>query len=180
MFSAPIVKIQYLESYDLEKWGELKYAHKGDCGIDVRAAIEKPIIVDTICNNKVLSFIDHPLNYEAIKLIDNEYCNYIEIIPTGIKVAIPEGYHIEVRPRSGLAAKYGITVVNAPGSIDSGFLGEIKVILANLGKKYFIIKPGDRIAQIVLMKHEIINFSKTNQLDETERGENGFGSTGLN
>lgn len=99
------------------------------------------------------------------------------IIPTGLYVAIPEGYEIQIRPRSGLAAKKGITVLNAPGTIDADFRGEIGVILYNTGD-HFIIEPGERIAQAVLAKVEQIEWDEVATLDETERGEGGFGSTG--
>lgn len=99
-------------------------------------------------------------------------------VPTGIKVAIPEGFEIQVRPRSGLAAKSGVTVLNTPGTIDSDYRGEIKVILINLGEEDFTIKSGDRIAQLVVAPVTQGVFVKTDALDTTERGEGGFGSTG--
>ncbi len=99
------------------------------------------------------------------------------IIPTGLYVAIPEGYEIQIRPRSGLAAKKGITVLNAPGTIDADFRGEIGVILYNTGD-HFLIEPGERIAQAVLAKVDQIEWDEVTTLDETERGEGGFGSTG--
>ena len=99
------------------------------------------------------------------------------IIPTGLYVAIPEGYEIQIRPRSGLAAKRGITVLNAPGTIDADFRGEIGVILYNTGDP-FLIEPGERIAQAVLAKVEQIEWSEVTTLSKTERGEGGFGSTG--
>lgn len=99
-------------------------------------------------------------------------------VSTGIKVAIPCGYELQIRPRSGLAAKYGITVLNAPGTIDSDYRGEIKVILINHGPNTFIISPGDRIAQIVLAKVEQIEWVH-GELDETSRSACGFGSTGI-
>ena len=100
------------------------------------------------------------------------------LIPTGVKIAIPEGFEIQVRPRSGLAAKNGITVLNTPGTIDSDYRGEIKVILVNLGKDDFVIKNGERIAQLVVSPVTRGIFMEVKQLDETERGEKGFGSTG--
>lgn len=100
-------------------------------------------------------------------------------IPTGIKVEIPSGYEIQIRPRSGMAAKFGITVLNSPGTIDADFRGEIGVILINHGKQDFHIKNGDRIAQMVLNKFERIEFNETKDLSVTERGEGGFGSTGI-
>lgn len=102
----------------------------------------------------------------------------IELVPTGIKISIPEGYEAQIRPRSGLALKYGISMVNAPGTIDSDYRGEINVILINFGKKDFIVKRGERIAQMVINKVEVVDFTETDALDETERGEGGFGHTG--
>ena len=100
------------------------------------------------------------------------------MIPTGLFFAIPEGFEIQVRPRSGLAAKNGIIVLNTPGTIDSDYRGEVKVILANLGSEDFEVKNGDRIAQIVLAPVTIGAFEQVSELDETERGAGGFGSTG--
>ena len=100
------------------------------------------------------------------------------LIPTGVRIAIPEGFEVQVRPRSGLAAKNGVTVLNTPGTIDSDYRGEIKVILINLGKDDFVIKNGERIAQLVVAPVTQGIFVKVDALDETERGEKGFGSTG--
>ncbi|MBB5225445.1 dUTP diphosphatase [Treponema ruminis] len=100
------------------------------------------------------------------------------MIPTGLFFSIPEGYEIQVRPRSGLAAKNGVTVLNTPGTIDSDYRGEVKVILINLGNEDFEVKNGERIAQIVLAPVTIADFEQVSVLDETERGSGGFGSTG--
>lgn len=100
------------------------------------------------------------------------------MIPTGLFFAIPHGYEIQVRPRSGLAAKNGVTVLNTPGTIDSDYRGEVKVILINLGSEDFEVKNGDRIAQIVVSPVTICSFERVSELDETERGSGGFGSTG--
>ena len=100
------------------------------------------------------------------------------LIPTGLFFEIPVGYEIQVRPRSGLAAKNGVTVLNTPGTIDSDYRGEVKVILINLGKEDFVVNNGDRIAQIIVAPVTIGNFIKSETLSETERGEGGFGSTG--
>ena len=100
------------------------------------------------------------------------------IIPTGIYIALPEGFEAQIRPRSGLAAKFGITVLNTPGTIDADYRGEIKVILINLSKDTFEIKCGERIAQMVIARYEKANWIQTNSLDDTIRGKNGFGSTG--
>ncbi len=100
------------------------------------------------------------------------------MIPTGLFIELPQGYEAQVRPRSGLAAKYGITVANAPGTIDADYRGEIKVILINLSKDKFVINPGERIAQMVVAKHENVEWEEVEVLGETQRGEGGFGSTG--
>lgn len=100
------------------------------------------------------------------------------LIPTGLSIALPEGYEAQIRPRSGLAIKHGITVLNSPGTIDADYRGEIKVILINHGKEPFTIERGMRIAQMVVEKYETVNWDKVDSLDETARGEGGFGSTG--
>ena len=101
-----------------------------------------------------------------------------DMVPTGLTVAIPQGYEIQVRPRSGLAAKAGITCLNSPGTIDSDYRGELKVILINLGAEDFIIRRGDRIAQMVVAPVVQATWSEVDSLDETARGAGGFGSTG--
>ena len=100
-----------------------------------------------------------------------------KIIPTGLHVELPEGTFGMITPRSGLAAKNGISITNSPGVIDSSYRGEIKVILINLGDKSFDVHQGDRIAQLILMKYETIEFESVEELSETDRGEGGFGST---
>ena len=99
-------------------------------------------------------------------------------VPTGLSVAIPHGYEGQVRPRSGLAAKHGVTVVNTPGTVDSDYRGEIAVMLINLGTEPVTLAPLDRIAQIVFARHEIATLVEVSDLDETERGAGGYGSTG--
>ena len=99
------------------------------------------------------------------------------LVPTGLFLSIPEGYEGQIRGRSGLALKHGITLANGIGTIDSDYRGEIKIILINLGKEPFTINNGDRIAQLVLIKHEWIDFDLVGSLDETDRGEGGFGHT---
>ena len=101
-----------------------------------------------------------------------------EIIPTGISISVPKGFEIQIRPRSGLAAKYNITVLNTPGTIDSDYRGELKVILINLGQKKFKVEKGFRIAQMVLCPITKIEFEEVDNLDNTDRGKGGFGSTG--
>jgi dUTP pyrophosphatase len=100
------------------------------------------------------------------------------MIPTGLFIALPDGTEAQVRPRSGLAARYGISVLNSPGTIDADYRGEIKVILVNLSNEPFTVNPGERIAQLVIARYEKIEWSEVEVLDETERGEGGFGSTG--
>jgi dUTP pyrophosphatase len=101
-------------------------------------------------------------------------------VPTGLFIEIPEGFEAQVRPRSGLAAKKGITVLNSPGTIDADYRGEIKVILVNLSNEDFIIEDGERIAQLVVSKHESVEWETAIELIETKRGAGGFGSTGIN
>ncbi len=101
------------------------------------------------------------------------------MVPTGVRISLPAGYEAQVRPRSGLAAKSGISVLNSPGTVDSDYRGEIKVILINHSDVPFVIKDGDRIAQMVIARHETASFTVVTSLDETERGEGGFGSTGI-
>lgn len=101
------------------------------------------------------------------------------IVPTGLSFAIPSGYEIQLRPRSGLAAKHGVTVLNSPGTIDSDYRGEVKVILINLGTEDFTIFPEDRIAQMVVAPVEQAQFQVVDALSATERGQGGFGSTGV-
>lgn len=103
----------------------------------------------------------------------------IKLVSTGIKISIPEGFEAQVRPKSGLALKYGISVLNTPGTIDSGYRGEVKVILVNLGKEDYIIKKGKKIAQLVFARVECPELVESSELDETKRSNGGFGSTGL-
>lgn len=100
------------------------------------------------------------------------------LIPTGLFLEIPPGYEVQIRPRSGLALKHGITVLNSPGTVDADYRGEIKVLLINHGQEPFVISKGDRIAQMILAKHEVISWEVTSQLNATERGEGGYGSSG--
>lgn len=100
------------------------------------------------------------------------------MIPTGIYIELPEGYEAQIRPRSGLAAKFGVTVANAPGTVDADYRGEVKVILVNLSKDPFVINPGERVAQMVIAKYEKIEWEEVEELGDTERGDGGFGSTG--
>lgn len=118
----------------------------------------------------VCAFIEQPVTIQSGKFA---------MIPTGLYFEIPEGYEIQVRPRSGLAAKNGITVLNTPGTIDSDYRGELRIILINLGDKDFVINNGDRIAQIIIAAVTQAQFKIVDSLSETERGTGGFGSTGV-
>ncbi|MDR0507918.1 MAG: dUTP diphosphatase [Dysgonamonadaceae bacterium] len=100
------------------------------------------------------------------------------LIPTGIFIELPEGYEAQIRPRSGLAVKHGISITNAPGTIDSDYRGEIKVILVNLSKEPFVINDGERICQMVVARHERVEWEETGELNATKRGSGGFGHTG--
>ena len=103
----------------------------------------------------------------------------IKLIPTGVRIALPEGFEAQIRPRSGLALKNGISLVNSPGTIDSDYRGEIGVIVINLGENDFVVKRGDRIAQMVINRYEKVEWTECADLDETERGEEGFGHSGV-
>ena len=127
------------------------YATALSAGMDLRANLETPIIL-------------RPL----------ERC----LVPTGLFIALPQGYEAQVRPRSGLALKKGITVLNTPGTIDADYRGEIGVILVNLSAEDFVINDGERIAQMVVARHETVMWDAVETLDETERGAGGFGHTG--
>lgn len=133
------------------KWDVPAYATPLSAGVDLHANIDENIILK-------------PLERT--------------LVPTGLYMAIPAGYEGQVRPRSGMAAKHGITVLNTPGTIDADYRGEIKVILVNLSNEPFEIVPGERIAQMVFVKHETAEFVEVGSLDETQRGQGGFGSTG--
>lgn len=101
------------------------------------------------------------------------------IVKTGLYIALPAGFEAQVRPRSGLAAKKGITVLNSPGTVDADYRGEIGVILVNLSNEDFVVQDGERVAQLVIAKHERVNWQEVDVLNETERGAGGFGSTGV-
>jgi len=116
-------------------------------------------------------------------LSSNEYITIYPgtwlLVHTGIAIELPEGCEAQIRPRSGLALRNGITVLNAPATIDNDYTGEIQVLLINHGKRYFTVEPGMRIAQLVISKYEKIEFAVVSELNETERSNNGFGSTGI-
>lgn len=127
------------------------YETKASAGMDLRAFLNQPVVIQ-------------PLDRA--------------IIPTGLFIELPLGYEAQVRPRSGLAAKSGITVLNSPGTIDADYRGEIKIILVNLSKEAFSIHNGDRVAQMIISRHEQAEWLETVQLEESERGAGGFGHTG--
>ncbi|MEM1087459.1 MAG: dUTP diphosphatase [Pseudomonadota bacterium] len=141
-------RLEHFQNLDLPA-----YETSGSAGMDVRAAVpeEEPLVLRP---------------------------GMRAMVPTGLSIAIPEGYEIQMRPRSGLAAKYGITCLNSPGTIDSDYRGELKVILINHGTEPFMIARGERIGQIVLAPVTRIVWDEVDRLDETERGDGGFGSTG--
>ena len=128
------------------------YATPQSAGMDLRANIDEPITL-------------RPMERR--------------LIPTGLHIALPAGYEAQVRPRSGLALKHGLTVINAPGTVDADYRGEVGVLLINLGDKDFVINDGERIAQMVIARHETADFIAVEVLDETERGEGGYGHTGV-
>jgi len=101
------------------------------------------------------------------------------LVPTGLAFQIPAGYEMQVRPRSGLAAKYGVSILNSPGTVDSDYRGEVRIILINLGQEEFVVRQGDRIAQVAIRPVPKVNFVLVEELDSTTRGEKGFGSTGI-
>ena len=145
-----------------------KYAHKGDAGFDLRANVEE------IEND---NYLFNAIRFNTTTIILNTGGRVL--IPTGLYMAIPEGYELQIRPRSGLALKHGITVVNTPGTIDAVYRGNIGVILKNDGTEPFIIEQGDRIAQGVLNKVEEANLIETDSLDETDRSDSGYGKSGV-
>jgi len=128
------------------------YATEQSAGMDLRANLNEPIVLK-------------PLERR--------------LIPTGLHIALPVGYEAQVRPRSGLALKHGLTVLNSPGTIDADYRGEIGVVLINLSQNDFVVNDGERIAQMVIARHEQAEFVEVEALDETERGEGGYGHTGV-
>jgi len=129
-----------------------QYATSASAGVDLRANLDEPVVLEPLCR---------------------------AMVPTGLYLEIPVGYEAQVRPRSGLAAKKGISVLNAPGTIDADYRGEVKVILVNLSNDPFTIEPGERIAQMVFAAHEVAEWECVEELSDSERGAGGFGSTGV-
>lgn len=128
------------------------YATPQSAGMDIRANIEEPVTL-------------RPMERR--------------LIPTGLYIALPEGFEAQIRPRSGLALKHGITVLNTPGTVDADYRGEIMVLLVNFSDKDFIVNDGERIAQMIIARHETAAFTEVEVLDETERGAGGYGHTGV-
>ena len=128
------------------------YATAQSAGMDLRANIDEPIIL-------------RPMERQ--------------LIPTGLYMALPEGFEAQVRPRSGLALKHGITVLNTPGTIDADYRGELKVLLVNFSNTDFVINAGERVAQMVIARYEKVDFELVTELDDTERGAGGYGHTGV-
>lgn len=129
-----------------------EYATSGSAGMDIHAAVEEPLTLQP---------------------------GEVHMVPTGLAFAVPHGFECQVRSRSGLAAKHGVFALNSPGTIDSDYRGEVKVILANFSKAPFTIERGTRIAQLVVAKHEHVTWNEVETLEETVRGDGGFGSTGV-
>jgi len=143
-----VARLPHAEGLELPHYGSA-----GAAGMDLRAAVpaKEPVTV-------------RPLGRA--------------LIPTGLTVAVPEGFELQVRPRSGLALKHGVTCLNTPGTVDSDYRGEVGVILINLGESDFVVRRGDRIAQAVVARHERVQWREVETLDHTSRGSGGFGSTG--
>lgn len=129
-----------------------EYATSQSAGMDLRANLEEPVTIAPL--QRVL-------------------------IPTGLHMALPAGFEAQIRPRSGLALKHGITVLNSPGTVDADYRGEVKVLLVNLSDTPFVVNDGERIAQMVVARHEQAKWDEVEALDETERGEGGYGHTGM-
>lgn len=127
------------------------YATALSAGMDLRADLQEPVVLGSLER---------------------------ALVPTGLHIELPAGYEAQIRPRSGLAARNGISIVNAPGTIDADYRGEIKVVLVNLSKEPFTIQPGERIAQMVVARHETVEWEPVETLEQSDRGSGGFGSTG--
>lgn len=127
------------------------YATELSAGMDLRADLQEPLVLGSL---------------ERV------------MVPTGLHIELPAGFEAQIRPRSGLAAKHGISIVNAPGTIDADYRGEIKVVLVNLSNEPFTVNPGERIAQMVVARHETVQWEPVEVLEESSRGSGGFGSTG--
>lgn len=129
------------------------YETHGSSGMDVRA------------------FLKHPIVLQPMERV---------LVPTGLYLQLPQGYECQIRPRSGLALKHGITILNSPGTVDSDYRGEVGIIVANMSKEPFVINDGERICQMVIARYERISWEQVDHIDETVRGDGGFGHTGTN
>ncbi len=146
------IKIKITRLRDNQDLPLPSYATDGSAGMDIYADVESDLVIKP---------------------------GEIALIPTGIAIELPPGYEAQIRPRSGLAINHGITLLNTPGTIDSDYRGEIKIILINLGKKEFVVKRGDRIAQMIISKYAKVEWEEVKELNTTQRGAGGFGHTGL-
>ena len=149
--SKTILKMLKVKIVNNSQWPDPAYATPCSAGMDLRADITEPIVIQPL--ERVL-------------------------VPTGISIELPVGYEAQIRPRSGLATKRGITVINSPGTVDADYRGELKVSLVNLSSQEQVIDPGERIAQMVVARHEKVEWEDVESLDETSRGAGGWGSTG--
>ena len=145
------IKMLKVKIVNKSQWPDPAYATVASAGMDLRADIAEPVVLK-------------PLERR--------------LVPTGIFIELPAGYEAQVRPRSGLATKHGVTVINSPGTVDADYRGELKVSLVNLSSEPFEIVPGERIAQMVVAAHETVEWEKVEALSETERGAGAWGSTG--
>lgn len=173
-YNSPITRDEYIGVVNKSNNPLPTRATDNSAGFDLRANILPP--------NEQASHIGH--NFE--RGITEEGVSYIVLkpmgivlIPTGIHIALPSGYEAQIRPRSGMALKHGIGILNSPGTIDADYRGDIGIILYNFHKKDFVIEHGDRIAQMVINKYEPVHLVLANSLDETDRGEGGFGHSGV-
>lgn len=133
-------------------WPFPAYETPSSAGMDIHAAIKEPIVLQSLER---------------------------ALIPTGLRVQLPQGHELQIRPRSGLALRHGISIVNTPGTVDADFRGEIQVILINLSKEPFVINPGERICQMVVTTYSHVEWEPVDEIDHTKRGDGGFGHTGL-
>lgn len=146
-----VLKVFVSQTDDAKDLALPTYMSSGAAGMDLFAAVKEEVVIEP---------------------------GKIKLIPTGLKIALPVGYEAQIRPRSGLALKHGISLVNTPGTIDADYRGEIGIIMINFGEQSFTIQRGDRVAQMVINKFETVNFISVDELDQTDRGQGGFGHTG--
>jgi len=151
-----------------------RYATRGAAGMDLHAAIDEPVTLRPM----QAVYVRRDDDWAAISGVSLVYPEIVRI-PTGIAIELSPGYEAQVRPRSGLALRYGVTVLNAPGTIDADYRGEIEVVLINLGEQAFRVEPGMRIAQLVIAPVVRVEWDEVDEFGSTERGAGGFGSTGV-